>query len=159
MMGGVSQILRYGSMLVLLACALAGCKSVAQVQNRGYVETRSMEDGIQVGKSSRQDVRRLLGSPSTVSAYPPETWYYISRERETVGFLSPELVKQDVARIEFDEDGRVSAFERFGTDKAQELDYVERKTPTEGRSLGFFEQLLGNLGRFNTPRDATQARQ
>lgn len=158
-MGGVLQILRYGSMLVLLACPLVACKSVARVDNRGYIETRSIDEGIEIGKTTRDDVRRRLGSPSTVSAFPPETWYYISRENETVGFLAPELVKQQVARIEFDDEGRVSKFERYGTEQAQELDYVTRKTPTEGRSLGLFEQLLGNIGRYNTPRDATQARQ
>lgn len=158
-MRGVLQILRCGSMLLVLAGTLAACQNVTQVQNRGYVETKVIDEEVKVGATTKDEVRRLLGSPSTQSAYPPETWYYIARERETIGFLSPKLTGQDVARIEFDEFGRVSKLEHYGMDAAQEMDYVERKTPTEGRSLGFFEQLLGNLGRFNAPRDATQARQ
>lgn len=128
------------------------------MENRGYIATKPIEAEIAVGQS-KEDVRRILGSPSTVSGYPPETWYYISRERETVAFLAPELTGQKVARIEFDGAGNVSKFEQFGKDAARDMDYVDRKTPTEGRSLGIAEQLLGNLGRFNTPRDATQARE
>jgi outer membrane protein assembly factor BamE (lipoprotein component of BamABCDE complex) len=157
-MSGILQILRCGSICTLLALSLVACKGIERVENRGYIETKPIKDSIQVG-TTREEVRRVLGSPSTMSSYPPETWYYISRERETVAFLAPELTEQKVARIEFDAAGRVSKFENFGTDAARDMDYVERKTPTEGRSLGLMEQLLGNLGRFNTPRDATQARQ
>lgn len=158
-MNGIVQILQAGSMLALLLVPMAGCKSVKQVENRGYIASKPLEEEIRVGKTSREDVRRVFGSPSTISAYPPETWYYISRERETIGFFAPELKKQQVARIEFDEEGRVSHYEAFDKHAVREMDYVERKTPTEGRSLGFAEQLLGNVGRFNTPRDATEARQ
>jgi outer membrane protein assembly factor BamE (lipoprotein component of BamABCDE complex) len=158
-MNGILQILRVGSTGVLLALLLVGCKSVAQVENRGYVAAKPIAEQIKPGETSKAEVRRLLGSPSTISSYPPETWYYISRERETVAFLAPELTGQKVAQIEFDAAGKVSKFEDFGTDSAREMQYVERETPTEGRSVGLLEQLLGNLGRFNTPRDATQARQ
>jgi outer membrane protein assembly factor BamE (lipoprotein component of BamABCDE complex) len=146
-------------MLALMLAGLAACEHVTKVENRGYVEAESVRDELTVGKSTRSDVRRLLGSPSTISAYPPETWFYVSRSTETVGFLKPELTEQKVATIEFDEAGYVSKLENIGVDAAQEMDYVDRKTPTSGKSLGFFEQLLGNVGRFNTPRDSTQARQ
>lgn len=158
-MSGILQILRHGSIYTLFIVALVGCGGVRQMENRGYIATKPIEKEIEIGKTSKEDVRRVLGSPSTMSSYPPETWYYISRERETVAFLAPELKGQKVARIEFDEAGKVSKFEQFGKDAAREMDYVERKTPTEGRTLGLAEQLLGNLGRFNTPRDATQARE
>lgn len=158
-MSGILQILRIGSTGVALLCALAACEGVRQIESRGYIATKPVAESIQIGSTTKQEVRNLLGSPSTVSSYPPETWYYISRERETIGFLSPELTDQKVARIEFDAAGKVAKLENFGTDAAQEMDYVERETPTEGRTLGVMEQLLGNLGRFNTPRDATQTRQ
>lgn len=158
-MSGILQILRVGSISVALLVAVTACESVKQVENRGYIDTKAVNESIQPGKTTRNEVRSLLGSPSTVSSYPPETWYYISRERETVAFLAPELTNQKVASIEFDETGVVSKFEHFGMEEARDMDYVARETPTEGRSLGLLEQLLGNLGRFNTPRDSTQARQ
>lgn len=158
-MNGILQILRVGSICVLVAASLSACEGVKKKENRGYIATKPIQEEIVIGQTDRNQVRRLLGSPSTVSSYPPETWYYISRERETIGFLSPELTGQKVAQIEFDDMGRVSKLESFGKDAARDMDYVKRETPTEGRSLGLMEQLLGNLGRFNTPRDATQSRQ
>lgn len=162
-MRGYWQNLHNGSILgVLLPLAglvlLSAC-GVATVDNRGYIETTNADERIKVGESTREDVKGALGSPSTTSDFPPETWYYISRERETLAFLSPELINQQVLQIEFDENGKVSKFTRVGKDAAREVEYVERTTPTEGRSVGVVEQLLGNLGKFNTPRDATESRQ
>ena len=150
------QILRAGSILLLCA-GLVACQSVARVDKRGYVQSRPVDERIVVGQSSREDVRDWLGSPSTVSSFPPETWYYISRQKETVAFLEPDLVEQQVVRIEFNAEGKVSNIENFMRDAVREVQYVDRETPTEGRSLGLMEQLLGNLGRFNTPRDASAA--
>lgn len=162
-MTGYWQISDKGSILRALAVAgamlsLSAC-GIATVDNRGYMPTQDAAERVQIGQSTREDVRGALGSPSTVSDFPPETWYYISREKETVAFLKPELTKQDVLQIEFDEFGKVSKFVRYGKDVTQDVKLVERTTPTEGRSVGLVEQLLGNLGKFNTPRDATQARQ
>ena len=101
------QILRIGSIL-LLAMGTLGCKSIAQKDSRGYVESTPVEGSIVPGKTSRDEVQRLLGSASTVSDFPPETWYYITRKRETVAFLAPKLTDQKVLRIEFDAAGTVS---------------------------------------------------
>ena len=38
---------------------------------------------------------------------------------------------------------------------SQDIDIVSRTTPTEGHTLGFFEQILGNIGRFNSPGSPT----
>ncbi|MCH2547617.1 MAG: outer membrane protein assembly factor BamE [Alphaproteobacteria bacterium] len=158
-MSGILQILRVGSTCALMTVIIMACDGVKKVDNRGYIATKPVAESIVEGKTTRAEVRELLGSPSTVSSYPPETWYYISRERQTVAFLAPKLKKQKVAQIEFDADGRVSKFEHINEAAARDMEYVDRKTPTEGRSLGLMEQLLGNLGRFNTPRDSTQSRQ
>ena len=36
------------------------------------------------------------------------------------------------------------------------IDLVKRKTPTRGKKLGFFEQVLGNMGRFNKKQGQQQ---
>lgn len=145
-------------MALAMALALSACGGIKQTAGHGYVESAPIGDQIAMGETTKDDVHRMLGSPSTVSAFPPETWYYISRNRETVAFLEPELTSQKITRIEFDVDGRVAGFDVLDETASRDVNYVERETPTEGRSLGLMEQLLGNLGKFNTPRDASKSR-
>ena len=157
-MGGFLQILRVGS-IALVAMLVSGCEDLRQPASHGYLEATPMDESIKVGETTKAEVLKVYGSPSTVSAFPPETWYYISRYRETVAFLEPELKKQKVARIEFDAAGVVSKYELKSEKDAKDVEFVERTTPTEGRKLGMMEQLLGNIGKFNTPKDSTEQRQ
>ncbi len=137
-------------LLILSACE-------PKVQERGFVlDEESVGQKVKIG-ASKSDVIRALGSPSTVSHFGGENWYYISSRKEAVAFLKPEVTKQDVVKIEFDSSGRVREIHYFDESDSENFNYAEGKTPTEGHSLGFFEQILGNLGRFNSQKDKDAA--
>lgn len=102
------------------------------------------------GQSSKEDIAALLGSPSTTSIYGPETWFYISATKERSGVFKADVVKQHVLGIQFDEAGIVKEYGQYTLEDGKPVEIVERTTPTEGHTLGVLEQLLGNVGRFNT---------
>lgn len=136
---------------ILFLLTVAACSPI--VDNRGYIKQGSLKDKLVVGQTSKQEVLDQLGSPSSQSSFGPETWYYIHNRKETVAFLKPESVDQDITRVEFDTAGVVSNVELFSQDAAQEIPNIKRETPTEGHTLGFIEQALGNIGRFNKAGD------
>lgn len=143
--------------LVTLLCALSAVALTAcspKVQNRGYVRDIEIEKQIKAGRDTQEDVRSLLGSPSARSNFGRETWYYITSRKEAVAFFAPDVVEQDVTRIVFDETGMVSEVDLFDKESSQDIDISNRETPTEGHEFGFMEQLLGNIGRFNSPADS-----
>lgn len=149
------QMTRRASIWLTLS-VVAACSP--QVNVRGHVAPAGEEVSVKPDTMSREDVRSLLGSPSSISSFGEETWYYISSRKENMAFLKPEIVDQQVTRITFDADGMVKKVETYDKNAAQHVDVVDRETPTEGHSLGVVEQLLGNLGRFNKSRNATQPR-
>lgn len=99
--------------------------------------------------SSRDDVLALLGTPSSYSSFGPETWYYISQRKETMGFMRPKTVEQEVLALHFDEGGEVQEVEHYGLQDGVKVAVTKDVTPTEGHSMGVMEQLLGNFGKFN----------
>lgn len=129
--------------------ALGACSP--KVDAGGYVNETNVKEQIFPGKTTREEVQNLMGSPSSQSSFGNETWYYITNRKEGYAFLKPEVVQQDVVSIEFDQAGIVNKVESYDRNSGQEFDLVKRTTPTEGHSLGFFEQALGNVGRFNKP--------
>ncbi len=138
------KILFAGTALALAACS-------PKVDSRGYVKTVEWKDAITVGQTTREDVMEKFGSPSAKSSFGDETWYYVSSRKEAVAFLKPEVVEQEAVDISFDASGVVSAVNIHNQDDAKDVKLVKRETPTEGHSLNFIEQALGNLGRFNKP--------
>jgi outer membrane protein assembly factor BamE (lipoprotein component of BamABCDE complex) len=138
---------------IFLLLTLAACST--KVSNGGYVHDGDIKDEIVIGQTTKDQVKDKLGSPSSQSTFGAETWYYITNRQETVAFFKPEIVKQDVVSVEFDATGIVSKVSTFNKDDGQQFAMEKQTTPTEGHTLGFFEQLLGNIGRFNHPTDGS----
>lgn len=126
---------------------VAGC--VATEQQRGYVFNAKSLEQIVVGESTRKDVIKLMGAPTTRSEFEVERWHYIGNKAEVTGILTPELKDQKVVSIEFTEDGIVKNIENKTLADKNDVEMVGRATPTEGHSVGVMQQLIGNFGRFN----------
>ena len=139
-----------GALRALLGCALAaavlaGC--TPQLHNEGHVRNPDALAEIEPGVQTRDEVARLLGTPSVVATFDDRRWYYVSRRTETVAFNAPELIEQQITVIDFDENGVVSQVASISPDEAREIEPVDEESPTRGRSVGVLEQLLGNVGR------------
>ncbi|MEQ1705502.1 MAG: outer membrane protein assembly factor BamE [Rickettsiales bacterium] len=135
--------------LVAAVVAVSSCSP--KVENRGYIKQANWKDTVKVGQATKQEVLEQLGSPSAKSSFGPETWYYVSSRKEAVAFLKPEVVEQETVNITFDYAGVVREINVHDKNSAREIDLVKRTTPTEGHSMSFIDQALGNLGRFNKP--------
>ncbi len=139
--------------ILFFAIAVASCSP--QVAGRGHLDATKKLSELPKDGAYKQDVLRLLGSPSTRSSFGEETWYYVSAKRENFAFFKPEITEQDVVAIRFDTDGKVEDVKHFTQADAKDVAVVERTTPTEGQEYGFWEQMLGNIGRFNNQRNGT----
>ena len=134
----------------------AGC--APRSANRGNIPTPSQLEKLQIGKHSKEYVRTLLGTPSTVGTFDKEVWYYIGRRTEKWAFFDESVIQQQVVVVYFDPTGKVEHIQRYDENDSREVDLVEGKTPTSGRELGILEQIMGNLGRFNRPSSTSTHR-
>lgn len=137
----------------IAALLLLGATACAPRQDfRGIAIEEEKVALIKVGQSSEAQVNALLGSPSTISTFPDwgTTYYYISSQTDTVAFLAPELIDQQVLAISFDKENRVKEMKRYGMKDGKQIAFVDRETPTRGKELTVLEQVFGNLGRFNS---------
>lgn len=132
-----------------LALLVTACSP--KIENRGYVKQASWKDAVIVGQTNKQEMLEKFGSPSAQSSFGDETWYYISSRKEGIGFLKPEVVDQEIVDITFDASGVVRSVNIYDKNNAKDVELVKRTTPTEGHSLNFIDQTLGNIGRFNKP--------
>ncbi|HTV45267.1 MAG TPA: outer membrane protein assembly factor BamE [Stellaceae bacterium] len=135
------------SAAVGLAGVLAGCS--ATIEQRGNLPTVEEIAQIHPGKTTKQQVTQILGSPSSVSVFDDKDWYYISRRTSQVAFFDPSVLDQEVYIIDFNDDGVVRAVDHKTLRDAENIVPVARTTPAPGRKLTFLEQVIGNLGRFN----------
>lgn len=126
--------------------ALAACGS--EVRVRGNLPDLEDIAAINPGIDTRRDVAAKLGTPSALSTFESNIWYYIgSREEQGVSFTLPEEIERSVLMITFNEQGVVETTDLRTLEDGQEIEIVERETPTEGRELTLMQQIFGNVGR------------
>ena len=140
-------------MLSVAVGVLAGC-SPTKIQRGHIVEDKKIEQ-IRVGETKKSDILRLLGSPTTTSTFDDNTWYYIGSITEKQGFMDRKVLERDVLELQFDGTDMLLSMRKIDDQGMDNIPIVENKTPTAGHDLTILQQLLGNIGRFNTPSDET----
>ena len=101
---------------ILAGCALplilAGCQPI--VANRGNMLDEDRITQVKAGSSSKNDVFEALGSPSIVSTFDDNTWYYIGQRTEREAFFKPVITDRKVIAVQFDDTDHVKTIDRVG---------------------------------------------
>ncbi len=132
-----------------LLLSLAACEPT--VATRGQIADPERLAAISVGSSTREEVIAKIGSPTQVSTFDENVWYYFGRNTKQYAFMLPKVSEQMAVEVRFDENGVVSSLKELDKAESREIDPVDRRTPTYGHDTTIAEQLLGNLGRVGDP--------
>ncbi len=129
-----------------LGATLSACAPLRQVN--GYQAIENKPQDIKVGVDTRSTVLDALGSPSAVSTFDPNVWFYISQNMNQIGYHMAYVTKRSVVAITFNKESeQVTAVNDYSLKDGKIIAYEGRETPTRGREMSIVEQLLGNVGR------------
>jgi outer membrane protein assembly factor BamE (lipoprotein component of BamABCDE complex) len=137
-------------MFLLATCAISlmgGACSPTVAQRGNMLENYQLEE-LKPGVSSRSDVLRSLGSPTTQSTFDSNIWYYIGQETEKHGIMDPKITKERIVLVAFNEEGILQEAKDIDREHMN-IPYARDKTPTHGNDVTIMQEFLGNLGKFN----------
>jgi outer membrane protein assembly factor BamE (lipoprotein component of BamABCDE complex) len=135
-----------GLVTIVAAGAAGGCSPT--VDQRGDLPAPERIANIHAGLTKEQVVK-ILGTPSSMGVFDDNSWYYISRKTSRVSFFQPDVLDQQVFIVNFDNKGVVRDLGHKDMADAREVEPAPGATPAPGRELTFLEQVIGNVGRFN----------
>ncbi len=147
-LGGRTLPLLLTSVILISATSLGACTPTKNNHGNLVEDFRMAE--LTPGISTRTNVLKSLGSPTTIAPFDENTWYYIGQKMEKKGIFDPEVVNEKVVVVSFNDEGIMQTMNEITKDRV-DLPKVRRKTPTSGNDVTIMEQLLGNVGRFNKP--------
>lgn len=125
---------------------LGGCQAITTYS--GYQAIEDSPADVKIGADTKSTVRATLGSPSAMSTFDPNVWYYVTQVKERVAFRRPQITSRTIVALTFDRETEVvRAVEQFSLKDGRVIAFNDRETPTRGRELTILEQLLGNVGR------------
>src|SRR5260370_15980266 len=138
----------------LAAAGLGAC--VSSLDQRGHLPEPDKLAEIHPGTTTRDEVAKILGNPSSTGIFDSKNWYYISRKTKQVAFFDPDVLDQQVYVVNFDDKGVVRAVDHKDLKDGREIEPAPGATPAPGRELTLVEQVLGNIGRFNKSSSSSE---
>ncbi len=153
-LNALSQKIRRAPLIAIAAIigfsAIQGCVSVRS--NHGYVLERGTQElSANVGIDTKESILARYGEPSVQSTFTTNRWYYMSSSNQTRAFFKPQTRARNIVAFHFDDEGKVSKVEQFDIEDGDKVALVSRTTPTRGKELSFWEQLLGSVGTLPIP--------
>ncbi|MEM7617965.1 MAG: outer membrane protein assembly factor BamE [Pseudomonadota bacterium] len=134
---------------ILLFAALASISACTPMQsNRGNMVEDFRLNEVVPGISTRQNVLKSLGSPTTTAPFDENIWYYIGQKMEVKGVFDPKVTEERIVVAQFDDTGILQRLEEIDNTR-NDVPISSRETPTGGNEVTAFEQILGNVGKFN----------
>lgn len=125
----------------LLACSLSACSRDLFISHNGNMPTNERIEQVKVGQSKNQ-VKSILGSPSSVVSLDKNTWIYMSSDIERIAFLAPKEVSRDVLTIKFDEENNVIDIDRMKPERRQTGCHQRRQDRNHGAAAGLLPPLF-----------------
>ncbi len=144
------QYLALTTATLMIGLTVSACSPT--IAKRGNAVEDAALKQIKVGESTREDVARILGTPTQMSTFDDKIWYYIGRRTEQTAFFDPELMEEKIVAIKFTPEGKVEKINESNDKYAEVIDPVSDKTPTYGKEITVMQQLLGNLGKPSIPK-------
>lgn len=101
--------------------------------------------------TTKKEVYDLLGSPASVSFVGDEKWFYYTAEGEVFAFLDPIFSKYEVLTVKFNPDDSVNEIRLKNiSDSSFDVDLAKKTDLPSEIKLNFFQELFGNIGKFNS---------
>lgn len=130
-------------LLLLLPLFFATCAKEENAYGWEDLEEHCKE--VIVGKMSRDDVLKLLGTPTAADTTLIKEWYYVQLIEEGFSIAKPKVKAHKMLRVIFNDRGVVKSA-TIEDIKGSGRKLIKEKTGTAGYQEGFLKDTFGRVG-------------
>ena len=111
-----------------------------------FLEKKQLE--LTINESNKNDIRKILGNPSTTSKFDNDIWIYIERKQtqsklKNLGRMK--ILKNDVLVLEIDSYGILKKKEIYNKENMENIRIVEATTETGFKRNSFIYDFMSSM--------------
>ena len=134
-------------LIVSILVLITGCSPT--YRNHGYVPSVTELNQLKVGKSSKENVKNLFGSPSSIGLVQEDRWFYLYTKIKNFMYRSPEIIERQLVVVTFGSNGLLENIEKFEL-QDQEVVVLSRRITKSGiKGMSLIQQLLNSAGNYD----------
>ncbi|WP_440691643.1 outer membrane protein assembly factor BamE domain-containing protein [Candidatus Pelagibacter sp. HIMB1782] len=134
--------------IFFLFLILSNCSLKPVVKHHGVPFLEKKQDSLVVNKSNKNDIRKILGAPSTKSKFDNDVWIYIERKQtqsqlKNLGRMR--VFKNDVLVLEIDKYGILKKKEFYNKEDMENIKLVEATTDSGFQRNSFIYDFMSSM--------------
>ena len=118
------------------------------VKHHGVPFLNKKQESLVINKSNKNDIREILGNPSTTSKFDNDVWIYIERKQtqsELKNLGRMKIYKNDVLVLEIDKFGILKNKKFYNKDDMENIKIVEATTLAGFKKNSFIYEFMSSM--------------
>jgi len=134
--------------IIFLSLIVANCSFKKVVKHHGVPFLEKKQKSLIINKSNKNDIKKILGNPSTTSKFDNDIWIYIERKQtqsELKNLGKMKIYKNDVLVLEIDNYGILKKKEFYNKDDMQKIKIVKATTEAGFKRNSFIYDFMSSM--------------
>ena len=135
-------------LFLIIAFIFSSCNLKKIEKTHGVRFLDKKQEKLTINKSNKNDVLKLLGSPSTKSTFDNDLWIYIERTTKTnmvIKFGKDKIIKNNVLLLEINSRGLLEKKKFLSLVDMQKIKFTEQETESQLNKNTFVYNFLSSL--------------
>ena len=134
--------------IIFISFIVSNCTFKPVIKHHGVPFLEKKQLSLIVNKSNKNDIKKILGNPSTTSKFDKDIWIYIER-KQTQSKISNlgkmKISKNGVLVLEIDDYGILRKKDFYNKDDMQNIKIVEATTEAGFQRNSFIYQFMSSM--------------
>ena len=134
--------------IIFISLIVTNCSPKKVVKNHGVPFLEKKQSSLIVDVANKNDIRKILGNPSTTSKFNNDIWIYIERKQtqsELKNFGKMIIDKNDVLVLELNEYGVLKKKTFYNKNDMEDLKTVEATTVAGFKRNSFMYNFMSSM--------------
>ena len=134
--------------IIFLSLIVANCSFKKVIKHHGVPFLEKKQTSLKVNETNKNDIKMILGSPSTKSKFDNDVWIYIERKQTQSKFKNlgqMKIFKNNVLVLEIDEYGILKKKSFYNQDDMKKVKIVRDKTDTNFAKNSFIYDFMSSM--------------
>ena len=134
--------------IIILLFIASSCSFKPVVKHHGVPFLEKKQQSLIVNKTNKNDIRDILGNPSTTSKFDNDVWIYIERKQtqsELKNLGRMKIFKNYVLVLEIDNYGILKKKEFYNKDDMKKIKIVENTTEVGFKKRSFIYDFMSSM--------------
>ena len=132
----------------ILSLFISACTLKKVERHHGVHFLNKKQEKLTVNQSNKNDILKLLGSPSTKSTFDNDLWIYIERKTDNSSltkFGNERIIVNNVLLLEVNNMGLLASKEFLDLTKMKDLKFAKQTTESQYKKKTFLYDFLSSM--------------